>query len=180
MKSSLRERLGPRVQVKAIVHAQSGSPVRFSFVRTSEAPNTPEAAVSLARCRMPMAQAHRLMTKLLQLETGAIIVAEVPMVDDVDGLMAELAEFGIASTVFDVPAVVDTRTVRERTGLSQAKFALNYALDEDTVKNWEQGRTSPDHAARAYLSMIATDPDGVRLLLAKAIWKPKERELSIA
>ncbi len=124
-----------------------------------------------------MAQAHRLMTRILQLEPGRIVVAEVPMVDDVNGLVEELAKFGIAAKIFDVPTVIDTRAVRERTGLSQSKFALNYALDEDTIKNWEQGRTSPDHATRAYLSLIAADPEAVQGLLAKAIWQPKEQGL---
>jgi DNA-binding transcriptional regulator YiaG len=173
MKSSLRERLGPRVQVKAIDHVQSGSPVRLSFARSVENPNTPEAAIALASRRMPMPQAHRLMTSLLQLEPGVTLVAEVPMVENVDQLTSELLSFGIASAVFDVSDTIDVKAVREQTGLSQAKFALNYALDEDTVRNWEQGRTKPDHTARAYLTMIASDPEAVRNLLARAIWQPK-------
>jgi len=134
-----------------------------------ENPNTPEAAIALASRRMPMPQAHRLMTRLLQLEPGGALVAEVPMVEDVDQLMAELSAFGITAAVFDVSDTIDVKTVRERTGLSQAKFALNYALDENTLKNWEQGRTKPDHTARAYLTMIASDPEAVRNLLAKAL-----------
>ena len=173
MKSSLRERFGPRVQVKAIDHVQSGSPVRLSFAKSVQNPNTPEAAIALASRRMPMPQAHRLMTSLLQLEPGVTIVAEVPMVEDINQLTTELLAFGIATTVFDVSDTIDVKAIREQTGLSQAKFALNYALDEDTVKNWEQGRTKPDHTARAYLTMIASNPQAVHNLLAKAIWQPK-------
>jgi DNA-binding transcriptional regulator YiaG len=172
MKSLSRKRLGPRVQVKAIDHVQSGSPVRLSFARSVDNPNTPQAAIALASRRMPMPQAHRLMTNLLQLEPGVTLVAEVPMVEDVTQLKSELLACGIATTVFDVSDTIDVKAVREQTGLSQAKFALNYALDEDTVKNWEQGRTKPDHTARAYLTMIAADPQAVRNLLARAVWQP--------
>ena len=119
-----------------------------------------------------MPQAHRLMTSLLQLEPGVALVAEVPMVEDIGQLTAELRAFGIATAVFDVSDTIDVKAIREQTGLSQAKFALNYALDEDTVKNWEQGRTKPDHTARAYLTIIASDPEAVRNLLARSIWQP--------
>jgi DNA-binding transcriptional regulator YiaG len=173
MKSSFWEQFGPRVQVKAIDHVQSGSPVRLSFARSARNPNTPEAAIALARRRMPMPQAHRLMTSLLQLEPGVTLVAEVPMVENLDQLTAELLRFGITTAEFDVADTIDVKAVREQTGLSQAKFALNYALDEDTVKNWEQGRTKPDHTARAYLTMIASDPEAVRNLLARSICQPK-------
>jgi DNA-binding transcriptional regulator YiaG len=121
---------------------------------------------------MPMPQAHRLMTSLLQLEPGVTLVAEVPMVENVDQLTSELHGFGITAAVFDVADTIDVKAIREQTGLSQAKFALNYALDEDTVKNWEQGRTKPDHTARAYLTMIASDPEAVRNLLARSICQP--------
>ena len=116
-----------------------------------------------------MTQAHRLMTRLIELAPGRAIIAEVPMVDDLNALMSELVDCGIAVSVFDVPDRIDVKAIREQTGLSQAKFALNYALDEDTVKNWEQGRTKPDHTARAYLSMIAFDPETVRKMLVGAI-----------
>jgi DNA-binding transcriptional regulator YiaG len=173
MRLSFMERLGPRVQVRAIAHVQSGSPVRLSFARAVENPNTPMAAVALAKRRMTMPQAHRLMTRLVQVEPGVALVAEVPMVEDIDRLTSEMAAFGIKAAVFDVSDTIDVKAVREQTGLSQAKFALNYALDEDTVKNWEQGRTKPDHTARAYLTLIASDPEAVRDLLAAAIGQPK-------
>ena len=97
MNSSLRERFGPQVQVQAINHVPSGSPVRLSFARSVENPNTLEAAIALARRHMPMAQAHRLMTSLLQLDPGVALVAEVPVVEDVDTLMSELAALGISA-----------------------------------------------------------------------------------
>jgi putative transcriptional regulator len=33
------------------------------------------------------------------------------------------------------------------------------------LRDWEQGRTEPDRPARAYLTVIAHDPEGVRRAL---------------
>ena len=98
MRSSLRDRLGPRVRYRAIERVSTGSPMALSFTRTVANPDTPEAARSLARRHMSMAEAHRLMTDLVKLELGATLVAEVPFVDDFDVLRSELAACGIAAT----------------------------------------------------------------------------------
>jgi putative transcriptional regulator len=37
-----------------------------------------------------------------------------------------------------------------------------------TLRDWEQGRVEPDQAARAYLKVIAGNPDLVRQLLKPA------------
>jgi putative transcriptional regulator len=34
------------------------------------------------------------------------------------------------------------------------------------LRDWEQGRTEPDQPARAYLKVIARDPERVRLILS--------------
>ena len=52
--------------------------------------------------------------------------------------------------VAHVPECVDVRAVRERLGLSQAKFASRFGFALDAVRNWEQGRRQPDVAARAF------------------------------
>ena len=160
MKLSLKERFGPRVQVKAIDRVPSGSPARVSVAISSPNPNTPGAAIALAKRHMPMGQAHRLMTRLVQGEPD--LVTEVPMVEDIAHLIAELAGCGIEASAAEPPATLDVRAVREKSGLSQEQFALAYGLDVATVRNWEQGRTSPDLTARNYLTMIATDPAGMR------------------
>jgi len=38
-----------------------------------------------------------------------------------------------------------------------------------TLRDWEQGRTQPDQPARAYLAVIAHDPEGVRKALIAEI-----------
>ncbi|MEY4678772.1 MAG: helix-turn-helix domain-containing protein [Alphaproteobacteria bacterium] len=58
------------------------------------------------------------------------------------------------------------RTLRRALGLTQEEFALRYRIPLGTLRDWEQGRTQPDQPARAYLAVIARDPEHVRRALA--------------
>jgi putative transcriptional regulator len=49
--------------------------------------------------------------------------------------------------------------------LTQEEFAARYRIPIGTLRDWEQGRTQPDQPARAYLTVIARDPEGVRKAL---------------
>jgi antitoxin HicB len=61
---------------------------------------------------------------------------------------------------------LDVRTVRARTGLSQAEFARRYRFSVRTLQDWEQGRSKPDAAVRAYLTVIGSNPEIVSTALA--------------
>ena len=61
-----------------------------------------------------------------------------------------------------------TRTLRRALGLSEEEFAARYHIPLGTLRDWEQGRSEPDQPARAYLHVIAHDPDGVRRALEGA------------
>jgi putative transcriptional regulator len=50
-------------------------------------------------------------------------------------------------------------------GLTQEEFAGRYHIPIGTLRDWEQGRSEPDQPARAYLAVIAHDPEGVRRAL---------------
>ena len=63
------------------------------------------------------------------------------------------------------------KIIRRALGLSQEDFAARYHIPIGTLRDWEQGRVEPDQAARAYLTVIARDPDGVR----KALIPPRRR-----
>jgi putative transcriptional regulator len=63
---------------------------------------------------------------------------------------------------------VDVRSVRQKFGLSQARFAARFGFTAATVRNWEQGRTQPDGPARVLLAVIAHHPDAVEDALRKA------------
>lgn len=58
-----------------------------------------------------------------------------------------------------------TKTLRRALGLTRQKFAARYHIPLGTLRDWEQGRTEPDQPARAYLTVIARDPEGVRRAL---------------
>jgi putative transcriptional regulator len=60
------------------------------------------------------------------------------------------------------------KTLRRALGLTQEEFAGRYQIPIGTLRDWEQGRSEPDQPARAYLTVIARDPEGVcRALEAK-------------
>jgi putative transcriptional regulator len=58
-----------------------------------------------------------------------------------------------------------TKTMRRALGLTQEEFALRYHIPIGTLRDWEQGRCEPDQTAKAYLQVIATDPEGVSRML---------------
>lgn len=57
------------------------------------------------------------------------------------------------------------KSLRRALGLTQVEFAMRYRIPLGTLRDWEQGRSEPDQPARAYLHVIAHDPDGVRRAL---------------
>ncbi len=57
------------------------------------------------------------------------------------------------------------RTLRRALGLTQEEFAARYRIPIGTLRDWEQGRAEPDQPARAYLTVIARDPEGVQRAL---------------
>lgn len=57
------------------------------------------------------------------------------------------------------------KTLRRALGLTQEEFAGRYHIPVGTLRDWEQGRSEPDQPARAYLTVIARDPEGVRRAL---------------
>ena len=58
------------------------------------------------------------------------------------------------------------KSLRRALGLTQEEFATRYHIPVGTLRDWEQGRSEPDQPARAYLKVIASDPEGVSRSLA--------------
>src|SRR5215831_7087180 len=54
------------------------------------------------------------------------------------------------------------KIIRRALQLTQEEFAIRYHIPLGTLRDWEQGRTEPDQPARAYLTVIAHDPEGAR------------------
>lgn len=69
---------------------------------------------------------------------------------------------GEAGRVVNVP---DVKSIRESTGLSQAKFASLLGVSVRTLQDWEQGRRAPSGAARTLLVIAHKNP---RVLLEVA------------
>jgi putative transcriptional regulator len=57
--------------------------------------------------------------------------------------------------VINVPDVAQTR---EKTGLSQVRFAQLLGVSVRTLQDWEQGRRAPSGAARTLLMIAAKNP----------------------
>ena len=55
----------------------------------------------------------------------------------------------------------DARKIRQSYGLSQEKFARLIGISVATLRNWEQGRRSPEGPARVLLRVAAKHPEAV-------------------
>ncbi|HEY1245303.1 MAG TPA: helix-turn-helix domain-containing protein, partial [Hyphomicrobiaceae bacterium] len=54
--------------------------------------------------------------------------------------------------------VPQVKFMRSALGLTQEEFAQRFHIPLGTLRDWEQGKTQPDQAARAYLRVIARNP----------------------
>jgi putative transcriptional regulator len=57
------------------------------------------------------------------------------------------------------------KIIRRVLGLTQEQFAARFRIPLGTLRDWEQGAAQPDQSARAYLTVIAREPDAVRKAL---------------
>lgn len=57
------------------------------------------------------------------------------------------------------------KTIRRALGWTQEEFSARYHIPLGTLRDWEQGVSEPDQAARAYLAVIAREPEMVRKAL---------------
>ena len=62
---------------------------------------------------------------------------------------------GKSGRVINVPAVAE---IREKTGLSQSRFAALLGVSVRTLQDWEQGRRAPSGAARTLLLIAHKNP----------------------
>lgn len=65
---------------------------------------------------------------------------------------------GEAGRIVTVPTV---GSIREKTGLSQARFAELLGVSLRTLQDWEQGRRAPSGAARTLLRIAARNPQAL-------------------
>jgi putative transcriptional regulator len=53
------------------------------------------------------------------------------------------------------------KIIRRALGLTQEQFAMRFHIPLGTLRDWEQGVAEPDTCARAYLTVIARNPNAV-------------------
>jgi putative transcriptional regulator len=69
------------------------------------------------------------------------------------------------------------KIIRRALGFSQDDFAARFQIPIGTLRDWEQGRATPDQAARAYLKVIARDPEAVHKALSAPLYRHSPRTL---
>src|SRR5690349_7215310 len=84
--------------------------------------------------------------------------------DDVAAFLAGKQE-GFKS---HVPQDVDVKAIRNRLGMTQARFSDTFGFSLDAIKHWEGGRRIPEASARTLLTVIARNPAAVLTALNPA------------
>lgn len=67
-----------------------------------------------------------------------------------------------------VPEEVDVKAIRNRLGMTQARFSNTFGFSLDAIKHWEGGRRNPEAPARALLTVIDKNPAAVLTALHPA------------
>jgi putative transcriptional regulator len=67
-----------------------------------------------------------------------------------------------------VPREVDVKAIRNRLGMTQAKFSDTFGFSLDAIKHWEGGRRTPEAPARTLLTVIDKNPAAVLTALNPA------------
>jgi putative transcriptional regulator len=57
------------------------------------------------------------------------------------------------------------KIIRRALGMTQEEFSTRYHIPLGTLRDWEQGRATPDQPTQAYLTVIARSPEGVQQAL---------------
>ena len=73
----------------------------------------------------------------------------------------ERGELDLTTHTYDEP---DVKAIRNRSGLSQAKFAALIGVSVRTLQNWEQKHRHPTGPARALLRIVDKNPDSLTVL----------------
>ena len=68
-----------------------------------------------------------------------------------------------------VPFDINVKALRRKFKLSQDEFAARFGFTAARIRDWEQGRSKPDGALRAYLMVIEHQPKAVETALRKVM-----------
>ena len=65
-----------------------------------------------------------------------------------------------------IPPDINVRAIRQKVGMSQDDFASAFGFSLTQIRDWEQGRSRPNSASRAFLIVIAREREAVD----RALW----------
>jgi putative transcriptional regulator len=68
-----------------------------------------------------------------------------------------------------VPQDVDVKAIRNRLGMTPAKFSDTFGFSLDAIKHWEGGRRTPEAPARTLLTVIDKNPAAVLAAVGSSI-----------
>ena len=154
--STLKERFGRQVPIRAIPRVSSGSPAVFVLQLPADriVLRPIDAMLALVRRGLNMLEAKRAVEEAV--EHGRAFV-RLPMVEDAAVLAQDLAQAGLPAAQVRAGAV-NLPKLREALGLTQEQFALRYGIEAELLRHWEAGQLEPDATARSYLQAIANNP----------------------
>jgi len=93
-----------------------------------------------------------------QIMRGELTPARTYTADEIRAAVADDRRRGAAAREAEA---LDAATIRERMGLSQAKFATLLGISPRTLQGWEQGRREPKGAERTLLRVAARHPEAL-------------------
>jgi putative transcriptional regulator len=67
-----------------------------------------------------------------------------------------------------IPEKIDVYAIRRKVGLSQVDFSSRIGVSPGTLRNWEQGRRTPDGPARVLLTLLSRNPRIVEETLGRS------------
>ncbi|MBB4000498.1 helix-turn-helix domain-containing protein [Aureimonas pseudogalii] len=70
--------------------------------------------------------------------------------------------------VLHIPSTIDVKAVRKSRRMSQSAFAARYGFTIGRLRDWEQGRSTPDMPSRLLLKVIEQEPEAVERAVSAA------------
>ena len=92
---------------------------------------------------------------------------------DFDNLVASVKQAGrirrglLRPSRVTILDAADVRSIRDQLDVTQEEFALMIGVSVATLRNWEQGRRTPDGPAQALLRVAAANPKAVVAALSR-------------
>lgn len=110
MKSSLSVLSGPRVRIRDVPRVRSGSRGKFLLRADRASFKGPQAALALAKRRLPLRAAHGVITRLYD---RGLAMVDLPVVENARKVIRDLAGAGVMATPYGAPKKITPKAIRE-------------------------------------------------------------------